>query len=260
MKRGMKRGHYSRSRPLERYNNKFQPNLIEKTIKKRLKTEKSVRVLEVGCGEGRVLLELRRLFPNVELFGINKKPWLAMKGQKSLKPAAIYYKIFNKNEINKIELPKIYFYDAKKLKFKSNYLDLIISQVSVPYIKRKDLFLEEVWRTLKVGGQAFLHIDTFEQKYPDFMRYETPRFIIYRKNKPTKLEDFIKKNMNGFEVKKGINKETGAIGTYLKIKKINNSNLRMKLKFDELSSFNLDKLKEKADDVFWGFRSVFKMK
>ena len=83
-----------------------------------------------------------------------------MQGSQSLKKTALYYKIFSPTEIENISLPKIQFYDAKELRFQDNYFDAIISQFAIPYIDRKDILIEESWRTLKKGGSAFLHIDT----------------------------------------------------------------------------------------------------
>lgn len=54
---------FGKSKPLERF------------IKERLKSQKVVRVLEFGFGDGKCLLDLRTIFPDkqVELYGINKK-------------------------------------------------------------------------------------------------------------------------------------------------------------------------------------------
>ena len=60
----MKRGHFSRSRSLADFNQRFYPNFLENNIDLALKRNNKVRVLEVGCGEGRVLMELRKLYPN----------------------------------------------------------------------------------------------------------------------------------------------------------------------------------------------------
>lgn len=139
------RGHFSRSRSLDDFNKKFSKDIVQKLIRKALFKGEQVRVLEIGCGEGRVLMGLRKLFPTIELHGINRKPWAAMKGSSSLKRTATYYDIFTSSELKEVSLPKIYFYDAQELKFPDNYFDLIISQVSIQYVARKDLLLEEVW-------------------------------------------------------------------------------------------------------------------
>ncbi|MEK7788748.1 MAG: hypothetical protein AAB283_02415 [Planctomycetota bacterium] len=52
------RGHHTRSRSLEDFENKFKQGVVTKAIEKAKKLEDTVRVLEIGCGEGRVLMEL----------------------------------------------------------------------------------------------------------------------------------------------------------------------------------------------------------
>ncbi len=262
--KGPKRGHHSRSRSLADFNKRFNKDGVQKIIKKALLKNKTVRILEIGCGEGRVLMELRKLFPTIELHGINRKPRGAMQGQKSLPKTAPHYRIFTSSELKKVSLPKIYFYDAQELKFPKNYFDLIISQVSIQYIARKDLLLQEVWRTLKLGGKALLNIDGRVGKIPDYLDFETPRFIIYRKRKVypvRKLIRDLKKNGFNFTYESFQEKEDGKVKQ--KVNVIINKNtqklLKLGLHFDKLSSFNLNTLKEEKNNLlsFFGYRSVY---
>lgn len=264
MKRGPKRGYFSRSRSLNDFNKKFSPNIVQKLIKKALTKEKTVRVLEIGCGEGRVLMDLRRRFPTIELHGINKNPWAAMKGSISLKKTAAYYNIFSKTELKSISLPKIHFYDAKVLKFPDNYFDLVISQVSIQYVQRKDLLLEEVWRTLKLGGKALLNIDARVGKIPDFLDFETPRFIIYRNHKVYPIRALIKTlNEKGYDLTYSHSSEVDDKKVKKRINLVITKNtlkrLKLNLKFDRLSSFDLNVLNEEKDNwsKFNGYRSVY---
>lgn len=266
MGRGPKRGRFSRTRDLAAFNKKFSPNILEKTIKSKLKNNQKVNVLEIGCGEGRVLMQLRKLFPNIELHGINKKPWIAMRGSSSLKTTGTHYKIFTPSEVKKVKLPTIHFTDAKKLKFKDKYFDLIYSQVAIQYVDRKDQLLEEVWRVLKPGGKAFLNIDARTENVPDFLDFTTPRFIIYKDNKIYPLKSFIKDiNKSGFDIKykTSVEKEKGETKKRINlvITKNINKKLNLNLKFDEPSSFNLNVLNEEKNrwSMYWGYRSVYKL-
>ena len=260
---GPKRGHFSRSRSLNDFNAKFSKNIIESTIRKKRLSGNKIRVLEIGCGEGRVLMELKKLFPNIELYGINKKPWDVMQCSESLKETALHYKIFKNEELKNINLPKIYFYDAKKLKFKDDFFDIIISQVSIQYIDRKDILLEEVWRVLKTKGIAFLNVDSRNFIVPDFLYQESPRFVVYEKNKVIPLKTFVKKlrsqgyNLRydtSFETKRKINRIN------ITIHKNTSKKLKLNLKFDEYSSFDLQVLNPECnkESMYWGYRSVFR--
>ncbi|MEK6847410.1 MAG: class I SAM-dependent methyltransferase, partial [Nanoarchaeota archaeon] len=132
----MKSRLWYRSRGLRKMESRVGSGIVRNFIKERLNTEKEIRVLEIGFGEGKCLLDLRVLFPqkNVKLFGINKK-----------KDGKMHEKIdFIKNaksfglKIVRDNLPKPYFYDAgDELKFKDNFFDLVISQVSFHYVGDK---------------------------------------------------------------------------------------------------------------------------
>ncbi|MBU1202023.1 MAG: class I SAM-dependent methyltransferase [Nanoarchaeota archaeon] len=259
------RGFCSRSRSLEDFNEKFKKNILEDTINDFLKLRKNVRVLEIGCGEGRVLMQLRKLYPEIEIHGINKKPWSAMKGKNSLKRTGTYYKIFSHSEINKVDLPRIHFYDAQKLDFEDKYFDVVYSQVSIYQVKRKDLLLEEVWRVLKKDGRAYLHIDTYHDKYPDFLKGETPRFIIYKDDEPYKFKTLInnlKKEDYNLKVKSSVETRDSLDNhrIHLIMHKNKDAKLSLGLKFDELSSFRLDDLKLEVDNSkIVGYRSVYRL-
>jgi ubiquinone/menaquinone biosynthesis C-methylase UbiE len=255
----LKRGGFSRSRSLEQFNAHWDEHALEKAIEAALKRNSPVRVLEIGCGEGRVLMELRKKFPDIELHGINKKPWRAMKDEKSLMRTGTFYKIFSRESVKKIQLPKIHFYNAEKLHFEENYFDIVYSQVAIHYIKRKDILFEEIWRVLKPEGEALLHIDSSaKEPKPDFMNTDIPRFIIYKGNEKISTQKyFAQLNSSGHVL--ALTTHDG----YTKLHMTKNSDkpLVFGLQLDEHSSFDLSLLnagKEKWEDNFWGYRSVFR--
>ncbi len=181
-----------------------------------------------------------------------------MKGSQSLKKTAIAYKIFKAQELKGISLPEIHFYDARQLRFPDNYFDLVISQVSIHYVARKDLLLEEVWRVLKPQGKALLNIDGRSENLPDFMDFETPRFVIYKNNKVYPLRKLI-----GEVRKKGYGLRYIKQKTRVNLTMIRNTDKKLKLSlaFDELSSFNLNVLNEEKDNwkIYFGYRSVYRI-
>jgi len=104
-----------------------------------------------------------------------------------------------------------------------------------------------------------LHIDSFENYYPDFMRQDAPRFIIYGKGKLLNLPEFFRKfRKYGIDVELRIQKN--AKKTYMEIVKKKNIMLNLGLKFDETSSFRLINIVKGAhSDIFWGYRSVYRI-
>lgn len=250
MRRGLPRGHFSRSRSLEQFNEKFWKQAVEKEIEKR----KKVKLLEIGCGEGRALMELCKKYPGADLHGINKKPWAAMKGTQSLPACAKHYGIMTVKELRERDLPKIHFYDAERLKFKDEHFDIVISQVAIQYVRRKDLLLEEVWRVLNKGRIALLSVDASLEKMPDFMQQELPRFVVYDQGKEVKLSKLLK----GYDIKMHKSKDGKKARHNIVMRKNTKKKLRLGLELDELSSFDLSLLNKERDidSPYWAYRSV----
>ena len=110
---------------------------ITKVIDSLLKGKRKIRVLEVGFGFGRVLMELQKIYGNkVELYGMSKRrghgDW------KDIKKVAVEEGIFSEKEIKKIPKPSLHFGDIDEgLPFKTNSFDFVYSQVSFFYYKDK---------------------------------------------------------------------------------------------------------------------------
>jgi SAM-dependent methyltransferase len=236
-------------------------NFVENHIQDLLKSGNHVRVLEVGCGEGRVLMELRKIFPAIELHGINKEPWPAMRGSKSLLRTGLLYRIFTRREMRQVELPGVTFGDARKIGFPDDYFDLVISQVSVPFVERKDLLLEEVWRVLRPGGMALLHLDHVPPVKPDFFLTETPRFLIYSDRRLVGFADHAARYKAAGYFLECKTRERAPEGswTILEMRKTQGDLLNLGLSFDALSSFRLELLAEEnpAPGCYYGYRSVY---
>jgi ubiquinone/menaquinone biosynthesis C-methylase UbiE len=244
-------GRFGKSKPIQRF------------IKQRLASQKVIRVLELGFGDGKCLLDLREAFPDrrVELYGVIRKKSKVISRRKDFEVAAkMFGMAFPKQRL----LPKPYFYDAGNgLKFESNYFDVIISQVAFHYVGDKAKLIEEFWRVLKPKGKAFVEIDSFQKNYPDFLQInkETPRFVIYRNDKLVKLSSYLKKFRDkGYNIKLK-QKSSGAAG-YLMIEKNTSKNLKLNLEYDNDSSLDLTRFnnEKKIRGVWWGNRSVFVVK
>ncbi|MFH1400230.1 MAG: class I SAM-dependent methyltransferase [Nanoarchaeota archaeon] len=253
------RGHFSRSRSLSDFNEKMKPFILEDEIAKRYRTD--TNILEIGCGEGRVLLELAKRFPDASLTGINKKPWPAMLGQRSLRRAAVNYRIFTAREVAKIKLPTIIFDDASSLGFPSGSINVLYSQVAIHYVARKDLLLEETWRVLRKGGIAILHMDTYNHGYPDFLPPDTPRFIVYRSGRHVPFARVIKEAAGKtLDITCKHTRDDDSSRTTIVMRKNSTRPLELRLEYDDAASFPLYALQQnenRHEDIFWGHRSVY---
>lgn len=256
-----KRGDVYRSRDLSMLRKRFLPyDIIEKMHKAYSKNER-MRVLEIGCGEGRVLMEIRKLFSKAELYGLNKEYHPILSKNNDYAHTGVHYKIFTKEEIIGVKMPMLHIGDAGMLNFDKRYFDFVISQMAFPYIERKDKALENVWRVLKLNGMAFLNIDCYEHSYPDFLNYHTPRFIIYEAGKCFSLRKLLmEKIKTGHQIIYRQNGNPSDFQTNVIFVKNSNKPIHFNLSFDSVSSFNLNLINPKREEShpsFWGYRSVF---
>ena len=154
-----------RSHSLADLNSKLKPiqllNLISEIhAKNRLRGVKT-RVLEIGTGNGRVLMELKKKFPQVEFYGINKKKTHTFFRRESFMLTALKFGIFSHKELEHMELPHITFQDldfGNQLPHKNEFFDLVFSQYTFEHIRYKFELLNEVLRVLKIGAIS-LHSD-----------------------------------------------------------------------------------------------------
>ncbi|MBU0894822.1 MAG: class I SAM-dependent methyltransferase [Nanoarchaeota archaeon] len=219
---------------------------INKEINFLLKNKKRIKILEVGCGYGKLLLELKKLYGNkIATFGINKEPrW----NLKLIRKFGIMEKIFTKNEIDK-NLPKLFITDAdNKLPFKSNTFDLVFSQRTIQYIKDKAKYLEELNRVCSVKGLIISDIQNGAQDSQDRPLELQNRWEIWSNNKKLSIYNVLSKKKNiKLYIEKG-NPQDKCI----RINKDPKFNLNLKL----ISSIDLHAINKK----WWGIKSIYILK
>lgn len=96
-------------------------------------------VLDLGCGYGRLALEVKKEFPASKIFGLD----IAKK----------YVELFNKN-IGKSG--KAYAGDIRNLPFKSKSIDVVYMVTTLMYLtnfKDQEKAISEIKRVLKLGGK-----------------------------------------------------------------------------------------------------------
>ncbi len=142
--------------------------IIQSTLSELLSKGRGLRVLEVGFGYGRAMLELAWQFrrEDVSFCGINKKKQKPMGNIGDLIGIAREYNIIPEENLGEFNLPEVFFYDASSLHFDDQSIDFIYSAVTIRFIDRKAEFLEEVCRVLKPGGVALLQIGEANWDYP----------------------------------------------------------------------------------------------
>lgn len=154
-----------RSHSLADLNSKIAPYKIQDEIREiyernRLAGQKT-RVMEIGAGNGRVLMELTKLFPDVEFYGINREKTRTFYRRESFILTALKFEIFNKAEVNEIDLPYVVFQDldfGAQIPYGEGKFDVIYSQDTISEIKYKFELFNEIMRVLKPGGISY-HTD-----------------------------------------------------------------------------------------------------
>lgn len=194
-------------------NEKLRPQKIENIIqlvheKNKMAGEKT-RVMEIGAGNGRVIMELKKLFPDIEFYGVNKEKTHEFYRRESFAVTAVNLGILTKEQLAEMELPFVIFQDldyGTRLPYSENKFDVIYSQNTIRHFKYKFELLNEILRVLKPGGVS-LHTDLpvinvydkgvvldtqemileFRKKGMDLNMLETEGSIIFKKKEEGSL-------------------------------------------------------------------------
>lgn len=100
------------------------------------------KILDIGCGYGRVAQDLIKLHPHVFIYGIDIAPAFVSLFNQRLKKHG-----------------KAWVSDMKKLPFKDNYFDYVFVVASFMYLEKEkdqEKGMKEIFRVLKHGGKVLL--------------------------------------------------------------------------------------------------------
>lgn len=243
-----------------------------KEIKNRIKNEKTIRLLEIGCGKGILLSELLKKFPkHLLLNGLNLNKHHGIRSREDFKTNAIKKGI----TLESSNLPNIHFGDAKKMNFKDQNFGIIISQVTFIHIKNKAKALQEVYRVLKKDGLALISLGPYSinrkigHGMPQFYKNlnkqlrkdYNPRFLIKTRKEFMRLSSFI----DGLDKQYGlrlwkkdfVSKSQRARGFWVIIKKGNIRELELHLRYNKRLSEEATRLYRKNNPVNFGWIDIY---
>lgn len=146
-------------------NKKIAPLNLEDLIaeayaKNKLAGEKT-RVMQIGVTDGRTLMELHKLFPEIEFYGISRAKSHDFYRRESFLLTALKYEIYPKNQLDDLDLPYLIFQDldfGQRIPYDENKFDLIYTQNTIPHIRYTFELLNEILRVLKKNAVS-IHTD-----------------------------------------------------------------------------------------------------
>jgi SAM-dependent methyltransferase len=221
----------------------------------------------VGFGHGRALLELAwRLRDRDAVFhGVDIGYKSPIQTRDDLRAVARAHGIVPASELDRFELPFIHLYDATRLHFPDESLDLVFSAVTIRFMRDKALHIEEVCRALRPGGRAILHIGESNWDYPwgriDDDRVLTPytnRLVLKHDDELVPLPDYLEL-FEGDVFRFELTRSTRCI---LIVDKLASGSLSLDLDYDPELSMNGRKvpLRSSRGEIRGGFRSVYDVK
>lgn len=145
--------------------------MLEK-LSPHLRVKSDMKVLDLGCGNGDLLIYLAQRGANVVGIDYSKDA------------VSLTKKKLEKQELNLKKRVKIYIKDAKKLDFKKNCFDMVISIDVFEHLYQGelDIVMQKISKVLKPNGILLVHTEA-NKIYLDFMHkiyiYPVSQFLIY---------------------------------------------------------------------------------
>ena len=159
--------HYpiDKSRTQEELNKKILPYEMEVLIRdiyeKNRFTGEKTRIMEIGGSDGQILMEIRKRFPEVELYGIPRRQTHTFYRRENYITDALKFRIFTKKEIKDVDLPYLVFKDldfGERIPYSEDKFDLIFTSGFIKNVRYKFELFNEIMRVLRPDGIS-IHTD-----------------------------------------------------------------------------------------------------
>ena len=228
-------------------------------IEQRLSTHGRCKLLETGCGEGRLLLELLDKFgARVELHGINHPDWPMVAGDSPLHATNEHYEIIHPSRLLSLPLPSLHAADVQDLSaFPVRDFDFIVSQAVLPHVPDKARALEQTALLLAPDGLFAHELDCIDLPPLDFLDTNLPRFTIYRGASRVSASEHLRAaGVAIMSCQRTATKGVGLLAVYRSAAQP----LRLGLELDRSSTLQLHSIAACDGPLrLWGVRSVYRI-
>ncbi len=260
----------SLSRGIEMFNLR---GLLFREINRRLQQGKKVKLLEIGCGKGILLLQLLKKFPkHLELHGLNLDKHYGVRNRTDFKNNALDNGLVLPEECI---LPYIHFGNATHMQFDDSTFDIVISQVTFIHIANKAKAIEETHRVLRKEGIALLSLGPYsirrERNHAMSLFYKNlnkkldrdynPRFLIKSGTQFVSLSSFMSEINRRHSIRLWTNTFVSstqrARGFWFIIRKNNAHTLKLMLRYNKKISRRFTKMYSKSNPANFGFIDVY---
>lgn len=115
---------------------------VAKKLVKNYKLTNKSKILDVGCGKGYLLYEIKKILPNIQVYGFDISKYALKNSKKEIKKNLFYSKA------------------QYKFRFKKNFFDLVISMGTLHNLKLSDLS-KSIMEIQRVGKQKYIMVESF---------------------------------------------------------------------------------------------------
>jgi SAM-dependent methyltransferase len=226
-------------------------------IEKCLERKGHCKVLETGCGEGRLLLELLHRFgTRIELHGSNVGDWPVMFGKNPLQRSNEHYHVMPVERLRTLPQPTIHTADVQELSaFPVRDFDFIFSQAMMQHVPDKARGLEQSATLLSSDGMFVHELDRLDLPPLDFLDADLPRFTIYAGASRISTIAYLRER--GIDV---LDCDRVGVPGYLAVYRKTESPLSLGLTIDRESTLRLRTVTACNVKIrMWGARSVYRI-
>ncbi|MFX0098826.1 MAG: class I SAM-dependent methyltransferase [Candidatus Hodarchaeota archaeon] len=127
----------------------------------RLKPKNQERILDIGCGDASLSMEIAKKIPDGEVVGVEVSENMVKYARKKLKKAGI-------NNVSILHM------NALNIDFKEEF-DAVFSNIAVHWIKRRRILFSKMFESLKNNGRLVITIMDYSYKGGEMFTEETRR-------------------------------------------------------------------------------------